>query len=363
MTRLPPQDALVARLSAIFGVRRRDVLIGIGDDAAVVRPGEPVALTTDVLVEGEDFTSASDPRRLGRKALSVNLSDLAAMGATPLYALLTLGLPRDTDPVWVEAFAQGMKSVATEHGVAIVGGDLSASKTAFAGVTAVGRASKKGLLTRSGASAGDALFVSGTLGAAAAGLQLLQNGFSLREDGAVVLPSGRRAAAPRDVEIARLIRHQIDPRPAVELGRALAEKGIASAAIDLSDGFARDLHRLCRASGVGARVTLADLPVDSALADLKGVVPLDPALAALFGGEDFGLLFAVPKANVGALRRLSGRFPIRRVGTLDGTRALRLVTAAGEEPLPEAGFDHFSPDTVLPASPAAAPRPRRRRTG
>lgn len=341
MKQLPPEERLVARLSSLFATRRRDVRMGIGDDAAVLAIGGDAVVTTDTLVSGVDFLPDTDPRRLGRKALNVNLSDLAAMGATPLYALLVLGLPKKTDAHFLDALLEGVRSAATEFGVAVVGGDLSASDTLFASVTAIGRPPRRGVLTRSGARPGDALFVSGTLGAAAAGLALLLAGHRLGADGSVRRANGRRLAASKSADVARLIRHQLDPRPQVEVGRALAEGGLASAAIDVSDGFARDLHRLARASGVGARVDLAALPVDSALPGLEGLAPVDPTATALYGGEDFGLLFTVPKRKLDAVEALAGRFALRRVGTIDGTGRVTAFRDHRIAPLPDAGFDHF----------------------
>lgn len=344
MKRLPPEDVLVGRFQALFATRRRDVLVGIGDDAAVLSdPGRLVA-TTDSLVEGEDFRKDADPRRLGRKALDVNLSDLAAMGATPLWALLALGLPRRTDPAWLEAFAEGVRQAAQEQGVAVVGGDLSASPNLFVAVTALGRAPEKGLLRRDGARPGDLLYVSGTLGGAAAGLLLTEAGYRLTAEGTVKAPARKRLLRARSTEVARLIRHQIDPRPALELGRVLAAEGAASAAIDLSDGLSRDLHRLCRASGVSASLDLAGLPVDTGLSEVRGLVRFDPLRLALFGGEDYGLLFTVRRRKRALVEALSARFPIRAIGVVDDRHdpgTAWLTAAAGERRLPDAGWDHF----------------------
>ena len=337
---LPPEDAIVQRLAATFATRRRDVKTGIGDDAAVLAAPSRLAVTTDVLLEDHDFRRDCDPRRLGRKALNVNLSDLAAMGATPLWAVLALGLPKKTRPEWLDALTEGVREAATEHGVAVVGVDLSASEKIFVSVTAMGQAPEKPLL-RSGAEPGDALYVSGTLGAAAAGLRLLEAGYRLSEDKDVLGPKGRKVPAARAPEIGRLIRHQIDPRPQVELGLALAQGGLASAALDVSDGLARDLYRLCRASDVGATVDASLLPADSALPDLAGVLDLDPLATALYGGEDFGLLFTVPRRKQAAIDALAGRFALRRIGTIDDGAGVRLVRAGKRAPLPDAGFDHF----------------------
>jgi thiamine-monophosphate kinase len=318
------------------------VKTGIGDDAAVLTSPARLAVTTDVLLEDHDFRRDADPRRLGRKALNVNLSDLAAMGASPLWAVIALGLPKKTRPEWLDALTEGVREAASEHGVAVVGGDLSASEKIFVSVTVMGQAPQKPLL-RSGAEPGDALYISGTLGAAAAGLRLLEAGYRLSADKTSRGPKGRKVAAPRGLEIARLIRHQIDPRPQLELGIALAGAGLASAALDVSDGLARDLYRLCRASDVGATVDASLLPADSALADLAGVLDFDPLAMALYGGEDFGLLFTVPRRKRAAVEALTGRFALRRIGTIDDGAGVRLVRGGKRVPLLDAGFDHFEP--------------------
>ena len=339
---LPPEDQLVSHLAAFYRARRRDVLLGIGDDAAVVQLGGALAVSNDVLVEGIDFLPKSDPRRLGMKAIAVNLSDLAAMGATPLFALLALGLPARTPLAWFEQFHEGFRAVSTEHGVAVVGGDLSSSPTVFASVTVMGRPLVPGFLSRSGASSGDELWISGTLGAAAAGLQLVRAGYRLDGEDGVRGPAGRLLRSAQASELRRLIRHQLSPRPMVELGTTLAEKGLASAAIDLSDGLARDLHRLCRASGVGASVDRGALPVDSALSDLPKKVRLEPLASALFGGEDYGLLFTVPRGKSPAVTRLAGRFALRKIGVMTPAPAVLLTAGGRSEPIPDAGFDHFA---------------------
>ena len=344
---LPSEDILVEHLKALFATRRRDVILGVGDDAAIVGIGDPLAIAADVLVEDADFRKGADPRRLGRKTLNVNLSDLAAMGAAPLYAVLVVGLPRWVDRPYFDAFAGGVREAAAEHGVAVVGGDLSASPVLFASITVLGRPSRNGALTRTGASPGDALYVSGTLGAADAGLRLLEAGYSLSDDKKVRAPKGRRATGERAAEIARLIRHQSDPRPMVELGQTLAASSLASSAMDVSDGLVKDLFRLCRASRVSAALDAALLPVDSALRDLSGLIGLDPLEAALYGGEDFGLLFTVPRRRLMAVEGLAGRFALRRIGTIvppgEGARTVVTLSRDGRvSALADAGFDHFA---------------------
>jgi len=341
---LPPETDLLRSFERLFATRRRDVRVGVGDDAAVLAAPSSLAVSTDALVEGEDFTGAADPYLVGRKAMNVNLSDLAAMGATPLHALLTLGLPRETPVAWLDGFLDGFRAAAREQAVAIVGGDLTAARERFASVTVLGRVSEEGPLRRGGGGPGDELWVSGTLGAAAAGLSLVLRGYRRDRDGKVTAPRGRRVSPARRDEIARLLRHQLDPRPMVDLGRALAEGGIASAAIDLSDGLARDLHRLCRASGTGAVVETATLPVDSGLPALAEL-PTSPLDLALFGGEDYGLLFAVPPERLGAMKKLAARFAVRRIGRLDGTSKVLLAEGGAFTSLPDRGFDHFAGPT------------------
>lgn len=342
--RLPPEEVLVARLAEVFRTRRRDVLVGIGDDAAIVRSAERTALSTDVLVAGEDFLPGTDPRRLGRKALNVNLSDLAACGATPRHALLTLGLPRGTEPSWLDALVGGIRAAADDYGVAVVGGDLSASPVLFISVTVCGSVDAPDPIQRRGAVPGDLLYVSGTLGAAAGGLSLLGAGYRLGTAKAAVSPDGRKVPGLRGQELGRLIRHQLDPRPMVDLGRELASRRLASAAIDLSDGLSRDLHRLCRASGVGAVIGASAIPVDSALAGLPAALGVDRFAAALYGGEDFGLLFSVPEGRAPAVDRLTSRFALRQIGRIGENEGVTLDRNGRLEPVPDAGFDHFGPE-------------------
>ncbi|MFN7987066.1 MAG: thiamine-phosphate kinase [Thermoanaerobaculia bacterium] len=341
MKPLPAENELLRRFERLFATRRRDVKVGVGDDAAVLAAPSSLAVCTDALVESEDFTSGTDPYLVGRKAMNVNLSDLAAMGATPLHALLTLGLPRQTPVEWLDGFLDGFRAAAREQAVAIVGGDLSASLERFASVTVLGRVPDAGPLRRAGGREGDELWVSGTLGAAAAGLELVLGGYRRDREGKVTAPRGSRVSAARRDETARLLRHLLDPRPMVDLGRALAEGGIATAAIDLSDGLARDLHRLCRASGTGATLEGESLPVDSALATLP-LLRSDPLDLALFGGEDYGLLFAVPPARLGAMRKVATRFAVRRIGRLEAAAGVFLARRGRLEPLPDRGFDHFA---------------------
>ena len=239
---------VISKIRRAFGEQRTDILIGIGDDAAVVRAPRSLLLTTDILVEDEDFRRAvHPPRLLGRKALNVNLSDIAAMGGRPLHALVGMALPGDVEESWLRQFMAGFRSAAREARVALVGGDLSRSEKIMISVTVTGEA--KSPVTRSGARAGDGIFVSGTLGDAARGFRLLEEGG---------LKGTSRGAGP-------LVRAFLDPVPRLELGALLARRKLASAMIDISDGLSVDLAHICEESRVGAEVDASRIPISAAL--------------------------------------------------------------------------------------------------
>ncbi len=312
----------VARIRRAFGGRRADVLIGIGDDAALVRAPAALLLTTDVLVEDEDFRrDYHPPRLLGRKALNVNLSDIAAMGGRPRHALVGLALPGDTDVAWLRRFMGGLREAAREAGVALVGGDLSAAEKIMISVTVTGEA--KLPVRRSGARPGDSIFVSGTLGDAAGGLRLLEKGGI---HGVV------KAVRP-------LVDAFLDPAPRLELGRRLAGGRLASAMIDLSDGLSVDLAHICEESRVGAEVEASRVPVSPAL----GRFAHDPLALALDGGEDFELLFTVRPAKLAAVEKLAARYRLTRIGRITAGRRISLVGPGKKrKPLRARGFEHFA---------------------
>ena len=313
---------LIARIRRAFGERRADVLLGIGDDAALVRGPGRLLLTTDILVEDEDFRRADHPPRLlGRKALNVNLSDIAAMGGRPLHALVGLALPGDIEEAWLRQFMSGLRSAAGAAGVALVGGDLSQSGKIMIAVTVTGESVTP--VTRSGARPGDAIFVSGTLGDAAGGLRLLEKGGI----NGVVKP------------VRPLVRAFLDPEPRLKLGALLARRRLASAMIDLSDGLSVDLRHICEESGAGAEVEAARIPISPALARFAR----DPLDMALNGGEDFELLFTVRPANEAAVERLAKAYRLCRIGRMTAGRAIRLVGEGNKKtPLRPRGFEHFS---------------------
>ncbi len=309
------------------------LLLGIGDDAAVLRPraGFDLVVTADLLVEGVDFRlnrGWTTPRDLGRRALAVSLSDAAAMGARPRFCLLSVGVPR---ALWrgrfVEEFYEGVRALADVYGVRIVGGDTSRAVEGFVVDSVVlGEVRRGRVLTRGGARAGDLIFVTGALGGAAGGLRIL-------ESGAARTSRGRGARG--------LVERQRRPEPRVEWGALLSEKGLATSLIDLSDGLSSDLAHVCRASGVGARVDAARLPLDPLLKEAG--VDDDEALGlALDGGEDFELLFTADPRRASRLPGEVKGVPVTRVGEVTAERGkVRLVRGGKARPLKPGGFEHF----------------------
>jgi thiamine-monophosphate kinase len=322
--------------------RAGGVVVGIGDDAAAVEIGPFALVTTDSLVEGVHFTrEATPPRLLGRKALTVNLSDVAAMGGVGRYATVSLCLPADLEVGWVDALYDGLLERAAESGVVIVGGNVSRGVDAVVvDVTLIGDAGR--LLLRDGAQPGDQVVVTGTLGAAAEGVRLLAEGARLDDDGALAA-TGKWTDSSAPAVLACL-QAQLDPRPPFALARSVAERGIAHAGMDVSDGLSSDLAELCRHAGLGAVVDAAALPVDPAAADLERARGGDATELALHGGEDYQLLLAVAPsalADVSELARVWG-LQVTAVGEfVAGEVEVRLRDAAGERPLVPGGYDHF----------------------
>jgi thiamine-monophosphate kinase len=329
------EDDLVAAIRRLLPADPPDVVRGIGDDAAVVRFGDRlVLLTTDMLVERVDFDpTITGARDLGFRALAVNLSDIAAMGGSPRYCLVALAMPVDTEPGWVVELFGGIGEAADEHAVAVVGGDLSRSDVVTVSLTVTGEAPPGGVVLRSGARPGDRIVVTGRLGAAAGGLRLL-------------------AAGPRAVARARadgwgddLVTAQVRPVARVGEGQVLARCG-ATAMIDVSDGLAKDLARLCAASRVAGAVASVRLPIAPGLRDLSVVTSDDPVRLALSGGEDFELCAAMPAERVAeAATTLAERFgtPLTDIGEIRPGAGIITVDADGvERSLPAEGWDHFA---------------------
>jgi thiamine-monophosphate kinase len=313
---------LISRIRRTFGDKRADVLLGIGDDAALVRGPERLLLTTDIMVEDEDFwLTDHPPRLLGRKALNINLSDIAAMGGRPLHALVGLALPGDIDDGWVRQFMAGFRSASRDAGVTLIGGDLSEADKVVIAVTVTGQAKQP--VKRGGARPGDAIYVSGTLGDAAGGLRLLEKG-GIR---GVVKP------------VRPLVRSFLDPEPRLKLGALLARRKLASAMIDLSDGLSVDLAHICRESGVGAEIESELVPLSEALTRFAR----DPLDMALNGGEDYELLFTVRPAKIAAVGVLASRYRLTRIGRITAGRRIRLIgPGKRKKPLRAGGYEHFS---------------------
>ena len=291
--------------------------MGIGDDCALLRPdaGLELALTTDMLVEGRHFLPDAEPRSLGHKALAVNLSDLAAMGAAPRWALLAIALPA-ADTAWLEPFAAGLFALAERYGVELVGGDTTRAPLRVITITAIGEVPAGVALFRAGARPGDDIWVSGELGGAALGL---------------ARPQIAAAAA-------RLHR----PEPRVELGERL--RGLAHAAIDVSDGLTSDLGHILERSQVGALVHYAQLPRSSAFSTIRDQELVKNCV--LSGGDDYELAFTAALERRMEIAALSAELglPLTRIGTIQAGESRLVVLDERNQPMDyRRGFDHFPP--------------------
>jgi thiamine-monophosphate kinase len=330
----------------------KSVTLGIGDDCAILRPprGSEVLVTTDFTLEGRHFRrDLHPPESAGHRCLARGLSDLAAMGATPLAAFLSLALPAQmlTESIgraWITRFFKGLQALGEMHGVPLAGGDTSQSPGGKAGliladIVLIGSAPRGKALRRSGATAGDAIYITGQLGGAAAELSALQR---------------RRNRVTRAT--ATDGHPQLFPDPRLDVGDALLRRNLATACIDVSDGLSTDLAHLCRASGVNAEIEQAALPIHP-LARKHGP---DAALqAALDGGEDYELLFAAP-SSVRMPSSIAG-VQVTRIGTLTKRRAneplMTLFAPNGtRETLEPGGWEHFSPSKNATRKPKKKPR-------
>lgn len=300
--------------------------LGVGDDAALLRVGEGMELvvSTDMLVSGTHFFSDTDPFLLGRKALAVNLSDIAAMGAQPRWATLALSLPQ-ADEQWLQKFSEGFFALAVEHGVDLVGGDTTRGPLNLC-VTIMGEAPKRTAVRRSGALAGDDIWVSGKLGDAALGLAHLQ--------GRIKLPEHARASCLAALQ---------QPQPRVALGLAL--RGIANSMIDVSDGLLADLGHILESSDVAAEVRYDKLPVSSLFASGGDELAELAEHCVLSGGDDYELCFTAPDGQREEINALSStlRLPLTRIGKIVSGRGCKVRKADGNVmALKESGYDHFA---------------------
>ena len=323
----------IAAIAAEDGCK--DLLKGIGDDCAVVdRDGcRAWLLTLDTLIESVHFDCAfHPPLKLGRKAVSVNVSDIGAMGGRPLFALMSVGMPPGFDPDWFRAFAQGVAEACGEYGCLLIGGDTVSSPQGLNfSLTLIGETEKNSVVYRSGARVGDTIWVSGPLGWAAAGLELLQRGINGQEE----------AFAP-------LYEKHLNPRARVELGARLGASGLVHAMMDLSDGLATDLAHLCAASSVRGQVDAATLPGTALLAQAARLTGHDPLSWAISGGEDFEVLFTAAPASASQIVAIGHECgltltPVRSITRGGGVYLLRQLADGGiqEQSVAYGGYDHF----------------------
>jgi thiamine-monophosphate kinase len=331
-----------SELALLGEIRRRaartsrgGLRLGIGDDCALLAPrlGEELAVTTDLSIAGRHFRlDWHQPEAVGHRALARGLSDLAAMGARPVAAFLSMGLPRELTtatarrPAWVQRFLDGLLALAEAHKTPLAGGDLAESPVAVADIVLVGAVPRGRALLRSGAKPGDLLYVTGALGGAAAGLARLGE-LAEAEPGCSTPPR-----IPRKLEA--LLAPHLYPQPRIAQGLWLQRRGVASAALDLSDGLSTDLAHLCKESSVCAEVDAALVPIHSAATLAQ----------ALNGGEDYELLFTAP--NTAYMPRSVAGVKIAKIGRIvkprAGQPAITLLTQQGPQPLEPHGWEHFS---------------------
>ena len=330
------------------------VLSGIGDDAAVFRQSHDrdLVISTDLLIEGIDFhREAISPQLLGHKALAVSLSDIAAMGARPLWALVSIGLPASVWPgTSKDEFFAGYLGLADRFGVTLTGGDISASPQVVIDSIVVGEVNAGRAVLRSTAQPGDQIFVTGRLGGAAAGLKLLELGAHLSKppasEGRSISPQeadSRRQDVSDDDAIQSLLLRQLGPQPRVGWGIVLGEEHLATSMIDISDGLSSDLHHLCEESNVGATIDAASLPLDENVVQLCGRRALDPLALALHGGEDFELLFTISPENASRLPKRVDGVSVSHIGEIAASSGKVVLREKNHEwDLKPGGFQHFS---------------------
>jgi thiamine-monophosphate kinase len=330
--------------------------LGIGDDAALVEvgPGQELILTTDMSIEGVHFQSdLHPPPAIGHRALARSLSDIAAMGARPRYALISLAVSRHASRAWMEGFFHGLVALARRFDVAVIGGDTAVVQgPTTIDVVVAGEAPQGKSLRRSGARPGDQVFVSGRLGLSTLGLRLLQSLGHRRTGARSAAPhrsySPWRAGRPG---ASSAIRAHLFPQPQCALGRFLSERKLATALMDVSDGLSIDLKRLCDASEVGARVFVERIPLPPFAKPKGRTVPsslllperADALEMALHGGEDYQLLFTVSPAERPQIPHRFGGLPLHCIGEVRASRAIQLVTPDGRShSLEPRGYDHFA---------------------
>ena len=318
---------LIRWLQIHGGRAQGKAILGVGDDAALVHPrvGTVTILTTDLMVEGIHFLrNSATPCSIGHRALARGLSDVAAMGGRPRFVLVSLALRKGLSSGWLMDFYRGLRSLAGKFKVEIVGGDTTvSSRITMVDIVLVGEVKRGGEIRRSGGQPGDRIYVSGELGGSSLGLKFL------------------RSQSPKKTIFHRAAIHRhLYPTPRCKLGTILARKQLASSMIDVSDGFALDLHRLCQASGVGALIEAARIPLPKR--PPEALKSSDLLKIALKGGEDYELLFTAPPNKIALLPSQVDGIPLIEIGKLTKGRQIRLMSLAGTtSDLPPVGFDHF----------------------
>jgi thiamine-monophosphate kinase len=341
------ESKLVAKIARAFLSRaggRRDAALrlGIGDDAAVIasRANHDWVLSCDAFLEGVHFLAKTHPPdSVGFKSLIRATSDLAAMGATPRFFLLTLAIPASRTGTWLDGFLRGMARASRAMNIVLLGGDTTKSRNVSISITVLGEIARGNALTRSGARPGDLIYVSGTLGRAQLGLEILLN------DASRAKTLTAKSVKDRDPELRRLLRPHLYPAIRLELGAWLANHRVASAMMDMSDGLSTDLARLCTASRVGAQIRSASIPkvaLPEALSKHLKRLNLDPLKMALHGGDDYDLLFTVSPRNIKKLNKAPEFSQLTAIGEITHGKALTLVSPSGaKKPLTPQGWDPF----------------------
>jgi thiamine-monophosphate kinase len=321
---------LIKRISTGLISTGRPVIVGIGDHSAVLQPqaGTLQLVTTDMLVENVHFRlDIAQPFQIGWKSLAVNVSDIAAMGGEPTYAFISIGLPRETTVEFVDELYSGMTKIAEIHPVDIVGGDTVSSPDLVINIALLGEVEAENLVLRSGAKAGDALVVTGDLGGSEAGLAILKHGLPVEGTGKHLMP------APRARE-----------------GRLLAKSGHVTSMIDISDGLASEVHHICEASGTGARLYMRNIPISHNVRRVSEHIGKEPYDFALYGGEDYELLFTCQPDKVSLLAEdilKDYGTPLTIVGQImEMSHCITIEDTSGRiVPLEPRGYDHFAPST------------------
>ena len=321
---------LIKRMASEIGDTGRPVIAGIGDDTAVLHPpeGKVQLLTTDMLVEDVHFRlNTASPLQIGWRSLAVNISDIAAMGGEPTYAVISIGFPRDATVELVDEIYSGMSKIAEAYSVDIVGGDTVSAPQLVINVALLGEVEAENLLLRSGAKEGDVLVVTGDLGGSDAGLNILEH----------------------NLPIEGTEKH-LTPTPRVREGRLLAKSGCVTSMIDISDGLASEVHHICEESGTGARIYMSDIPLSDNVRRVAECTGKKPHDLALYGGEDFELLFTCQpdKASLLTKEMLAAcGTPLTVVGQIIGaSHSVTMEDASGNIlRLGPRGYNHFAPSS------------------